>query len=90
MSEILLICTAVLFFFLGRWTRTIKKHHTDTIDDIVNKARIIPPSQTPKNPIKPGAIPYKTQEQIADDKSGDKALADHWEKTGVRKVLSAD
>ncbi len=87
MNDLLLIGSWILFFFLGRWSKSIKRPHTDTIDDIVEKARIITPSQMPKMTIKPGAITYKTPEEFEREKNGDKALADHWEKSGIAKEV---
>lgn len=84
MTELLILITAILFFFIGRWSIRLPKFkkREETIDEIIEKAR------EPRKPeIKPGVIPFKTEEDFEDEASGEKALDDHWRKSGIGKKV---
>jgi len=54
---------------------------TASIDEIIEDTK----SRPQKKLIHPGVIPFKTEQQIQDIKSGDKALEDHWRQTGLNE-----
>lgn len=80
------ITTAVVFFFIGRHTKTITflSKKEESIDDIVTKAKSYP------QVIKPGVIPFRTPEEIELEKSGDKALDDHWKNNGIGDLVKGN
>lgn len=79
MTELLILITALTFFFLGRWSTGKKTAENDTISEIVDRFR------NPK--VKPGPIKFKTLNDIEDEESGETALADHWEKSGIGDLV---
>lgn len=84
MEIIAILLSSIVFFFLGRHTR-FNKRQTETIDDIVEKIKA-----KPDPIIKPGVIPFRTQEQIEDEKSGDTALENHWKESGIADMIKND
>lgn len=81
-TGILVLITAIIFFFLGRYSRIPKYKPQPPIEDIIENIK-----QTVKPKIQPGVIPFRTQEEIADEKSGDKKLDDHWKQSGMEELL---
>jgi hypothetical protein len=80
------LIVSLIFFFLGRYIRSRDtfKHDLvdDTIDAIVTKAK-----QITQNKPQAGVLPFKTPEEFALEKSGEKALDDHWIKSGMLHFL---
>ena len=83
MTEIIILITAIIFYFLGRWSvgKTFTKDKKETIDQIVEMAK------TSKPKLKPGIIPFKTQEEFELERSGDKALEAEWIKSGKADLI---
>jgi len=81
---ITILITGIIFFFIGRWSVNpvlFKREVQETIDDIVEKAK------TEKPRIKPGVIPFKTQEDFENERSGDTALEAEWIKSGKAEEI---
>jgi len=60
-----------MFFFIGRYTATKQDIHN--VKKYVDKLK-------PKR--KPGIIPFKTPEELMDERTGDKDLEDEWIRSG--------
>jgi hypothetical protein len=84
---LLFILDSLLFFFLGRYTRSLKFTHKDPLDEsldsIVEKAKTV----VIKKKLLPGILPIKTPEERADELSGEKALDEHWKHSGIAKEI---
>ncbi len=74
---------ALVFFYLGKATQNHKNAQKDlieeSIDTIVNKARTL---TAPKKKSRAGVLPFKTNEDFEDERSGAAALDTHWKKSG--------
>lgn len=84
-----LLLTALVFFLLGRLTKFPNNKKDDpelTIDEIVDKAKILPTK--PRSTLRPGPIMLKTPEDFESELNGEKALDDHWKKSGIAKIIN--
>lgn len=79
MGEIVTLLTAIIFYFIGLYGRR---------EVVERKITEVKRAVGHKNRPKPGVLPFKTPEQIADEKSGDKALDEEWNRSGKRKIFS--
>lgn len=73
------LLTAIIFFFIGRWSirSTERKELIEKVVQSIKK----------RNTLKPGVIPFKTPEDFEREENGDKALEEHWKKSGISDIL---
>lgn len=80
MTELLIIISSIVFFFIGRWSKKFKlPKKEETIDEIVEKART--------SRIKAGVIPFKKPEEFTKEAIEDKKLDDEWIRSGKDKLI---
>lgn len=79
MNQILILITALLFFYIGKYS------HTKAEQEIITKAI----RKIKKRP-KAGVIPFKTPEDFEDERSGDKALERQWRESGFADRIKQD
>ena len=56
----------------------------DPIEDMIDN---IKKTVKPQKVLKPGIIPFKTQEDLEDERTGEKALDEHWRKSGIADII---
>lgn len=86
MTELLILLTAIIFFFIGRLSTkpmiVFKRKQEETIDDILEKAK-----KPIKNKIKSGLIKLKSPEEFTPEAEQDKKLEEAWIKSGMADRL---
>lgn len=87
MSDVLQFLTiALIFFFLGRYSRYSKKDRVEeTIDSIVERAQ-----KYRANKPQAGDLTFKTEEERERERNGDKALEEHWLKSGLARLVKGE
>ena len=73
---------SVLFFIIGYWSGS-----RDFKEEVKEKKEIIRDKIKKRSKIKPGVIPFKTPEDLEDERSGDKALEKEWRSSGKADVI---
>jgi len=71
------LLTAIIFYFIGRYSVSREQERV-----LITKVK-----KKFKKRIKPGVIPFKTQEDFEDEKSGEKAIEKRWVDSGFGKLL---
>lgn len=81
MTGFLILITALIFFFLGRFARTT--HASDELDTSI-EALITKTKNTVRKPHpKAGILPFKQPEDFEPEAIQDKALEEQWIKSGI-------
>jgi len=73
----LIILTAIIFYYIGKYSRTDKEKQV--VNKYVRKL---------KTKSQPGVLPFKTPEELELERNGDKALEQEWIKSGKLKQIN--
>ena len=77
MNGVLILISGLIFYFIGRYSVSREQERM-----LITKVK-----KKFKKRIKPGVIPFKTQEDFEDEKSGEKAIEKRWVDSGFGKLL---
>ena len=77
MNGVLILISGLIFYFIGRYSVSREQERV-----LITKVK-----KKFKKRVKPGVIPFKTQEDFEDEKSGEKAIEKRWVDSGFGKLL---
>lgn len=79
MTIFIVILVAIIFYYIGKYSQTTAEQ--ELVVKVKKKLKNRPPA---------GVIPFKTQEDFDDERSGDKALEKRWIESGFAKLVKDD